>query len=70
MWIGNIYARNTSRPTPAPTCRELRNLMRRVPQVLTYIQYASHLGALWTRTRVCKGGTSFAAFREALIAND
>ena len=48
----------------------LRNLARGVAQDLTYIQYASDLRALRTRTRVSKGGTWPDAFRGALIAND
>ena len=52
MWIGNIYARNITFLTPAPTCRKSRNLTRCVPQGLTYVQYASALRALRVRTRL------------------
>lgn len=50
MWIGSIYARNTTSLTPAPTCSKLQNLTRCVPQGLTYVQYASALRALRVRT--------------------
>ena len=45
------------------------NLMRRVPQVLMYVQYTSHLCALRIRTRLLRRcGTSSAAFSTGLVA--